>query len=173
MTLPKSAPDRCGRRRFAGDPRGERRRDPAHLLPDLPAGLARVRQRRRRQGQQAHSGQRTVVLADCKALETGFTTAQTTMTTARATIAAGIAADRSLITASCPAPTTPQTQPVCTRTTSTEKTAIKVLRSQQLAVIHTYFVTINANRHTFWTAVKALPGEAHVKADTPLPVPPA
>jgi len=115
----------------------------------------------------------TAVLADCKALEEGFTKAQTTMTTARATIAAGVAADHALVTASCPAPATPQTQRVCAKTTNTEKTAIKALHSELMVVMHTYFTTINANRHTFWTAIKALPGEAHVKTDTPLPVPPA
>jgi hypothetical protein len=108
------------------------------------------------------------VTADCTTLLTGFTTAQSTVIAARATLTAQIAADRALTAAACP---TPHNQPAtCFPTRAGDDAAIEALNKQLAHAIRHYYRTIEAGRDHFWKAIKALPGERHVHADAPIPV---
>jgi len=108
------------------------------------------------------------IAADCALLQTGFTSAQTTVLAARATITSAIAADRAVVTAACPPPMVGK--PACESTRHTESVAIGVLRQELIAAAHRYYLAINANRHAFWHAIHALRGASHLRADSPVTV---
>jgi hypothetical protein len=109
---------------------------------------------------------RTRVLADCTLLETGFTAAQSAVLAARASISAAIAADRAAITTACPAP--PAGRPACESTRRSQQLAITALQLQQVAAARVYYRTIETNRRRFWSAIRALPGERHLRGDSPI-----
>jgi hypothetical protein len=106
------------------------------------------------------------ILADCTALETGFTAAQSAVVTARTTLGAALAADQAAITAACPKPMLGH--PACARVRNTENAAIDALQHQRLDAIRRYWRTVETNRRIFWNAIHALPGERHLKADLPI-----
>jgi hypothetical protein len=106
------------------------------------------------------------VLAQCATLESTFTTAQSAVLAARAALTPQIAADRAVIVAACPTPTTPSA--ACLQARAVNKPAIKALRRQLVRAAHRYYRTIEAARLRFWRAIRALPGERHVHADAPI-----
>jgi hypothetical protein len=103
------------------------------------------------------------ILEDCATLEAGFKTATTTVVTARTTLTAQIVADRALIHAACPPPAIGK--PACDSVKATEKAAIAVLKAQRAAAIKLYYVTIEANRKTFWTDIHRIKGLTHLPTD--------
>jgi hypothetical protein len=111
------------------------------------------------------------VAADCATLQANFTTAQTAVNTARTTIRAQIAADKSTIAAACPKPTD-NVQPACVNTRHAQNVAIAALHKQLLAAVHTYYKAVESDRRTFWAEIKALRPlrHAHVVADKPIKV---
>jgi len=109
------------------------------------------------------------ILADCATLKANFGTAQTTVVTARTTIRAQITADKAAITTACPTPAD-DTKPACVNARHAERRAIKALRGQLLVAVHTYYKTVEADRHVFWTAIKALRALQHAVADKPIKV---
>ena len=110
----------------------------------------------------------TQVLADCTALQSNFTSAQSTVLAARAAITTQIAADRAATAAACPKPK--DQQPLCLQTRRQKNAAIVTLRHQLIRAAHRYYRTIEASRDHFWKAIRALPGEGHVHEDAPIPV---
>jgi hypothetical protein len=110
----------------------------------------------------------TQILVDCTALQSAFTAAQTTVLAARTTLTAQITADRAAVTTACPTPK--DTAAACLQTRSQQSKAIAALRFQRLLAVRHYYKTVEANRHAFWKAFRALPGEGHVRADQPIPV---
>src|SRR4029077_4860547 len=109
------------------------------------------------------------ILADCATLKANFATAQTTVVTARTTLRAQIKADRAAIAAACPTPAA-NTHTACVNARHTEGLAIKALHNQILSSIHTYYKTVEADRHAFWAAIKALRPLRHAVADKPIKV---
>lgn len=108
----------------------------------------------------------TQVLADCAALQSGFTAAQGTVLAARAAITPQIVANRTAITAACPTPTK---QPAgCNHARTVNGRAIDTLRHQLAKASRRYYRTIELNRRHFWKAIRALPGEGHAHADLPI-----
>jgi hypothetical protein len=105
------------------------------------------------------------ILADCTALQSGFTAAQSAVVTTRATLKAQIAADRTSLAAACPKPAKTT---ACRTNRFKTGVAINVVRHQLIAAVHHYYRTIEANRRAFWAAIRALPGESHVHADPPV-----
>jgi hypothetical protein len=103
------------------------------------------------------------ILEDCATLEANFKTAQTAVLTARATIGAQIASDKALVTAACPPPQVGK--PACESVRKTQRAAIKTLRNQQIAAVHTYYKTIETDRRAFWHDIRKLRGLAHIKGD--------
>ena len=110
----------------------------------------------------------TTVLADCAALQTNFTTAQTAVVTARTTLRAQIAADAHAIALACPKPH--DGTPSCLSTRHTQHAAISALRAQLLAAVHVYYKAVETNRRAFWAAIKALRPARHFAADKPIKV---
>jgi hypothetical protein len=106
------------------------------------------------------------VLADCAALQNGFTAAQAMVLAARAAIEPQLAADRAALTAACPKP--PAKRPLCRHARETDEPAIAVLARQQHHAARRYFRKIEANRRKFWRAIRALPGEGHAHEDAPI-----
>ncbi|TMK23633.1 MAG: hypothetical protein E6G62_11480 [Actinobacteria bacterium] len=106
------------------------------------------------------------VLADCTALQSGFTAAQSTVLAAR--VAQQIAADRAATMAACPKPN--DQPPVCLQTRRQNNAALVTLKHQLVRAAHRYYRTIEASRDRFWKAIRALPGEGHVHEDEPVPV---
>jgi hypothetical protein len=106
------------------------------------------------------------VAADCALLQTGFTTSQATILAARTSTTSAIAADRAVVSGACPPPMVGK--PACENTRHTEHLAIVTLRHQLTAASRHYYFTIEANRHTFWHAIHALRGAAHLRADAPI-----
>jgi hypothetical protein len=110
----------------------------------------------------------TEVLADCTALQSAFTTAQTTVLAARAALAPQIAAEHAAIRTACPLPTT-QT-PACHSARKLDSAALKVLHAQKVLASRHYYSSIEEARKRFWSAIKAFPGERHIKGDVPVPI---
>ncbi|HWX96739.1 MAG TPA: hypothetical protein VNZ01_07785 [Solirubrobacteraceae bacterium] len=108
------------------------------------------------------------ILANCTALHTAFTAAQTTVLAARTTLTAQIVADRAAIKTACPTPK--DTAALCLNTRAVDGPAIKTLRSQRLLAVRTFYKTVEASREAFWKAFRALPGEGHAHADDPIKV---
>lgn len=106
------------------------------------------------------------ILADCETLKTAFATAQTTVVTARTTIKAQIAVDAAAIKTACPLKN--DMHPACVTTRNSERVAIKALHAELIAAAHLYYKTVEADRHTFWTAVKALRPAKHLSPDKPV-----
>jgi hypothetical protein len=106
------------------------------------------------------------VLADCAALQSGFTAAQSTVLATRAAIASAIAADRTTIAVACPPPLAGR--PACEQTRHAETLAITALRRQQVHAARRFYRTVEANRLRFWKAIRALPGERNVREDAPI-----
>jgi hypothetical protein len=111
------------------------------------------------------------VTVDCEALQSTFTAAQTTVLAARAAIDPALAADRALLRAACPNPKV--VHAACRKAHRVDDAAIVVLLHQRHAARHSYYKSVEAARKQFWAQVRALRGEHHVKADTPIAVPPA
>jgi hypothetical protein len=110
----------------------------------------------------------TQVLADCTALQSTFTTAQSTVLAARATLTAQITADRAAITTACP--TAKDQQPLCVQTRSRQGRALGALKHQLARAARHYYRAIEASRDRFWKAIRALPGEGRVHEDQPIPL---
>jgi len=108
------------------------------------------------------------VLADCAALQSNFTAAQTAVVTARTTLKAEIAADSHAIALACPTPK--DGAPACVSVRHAQTAAIDVLRAQKLAAVRVYYKTIEADRHAFWSAIKTLRGLRHVTPDKAIKV---
>jgi hypothetical protein len=108
----------------------------------------------------------TQVLADCTALQSGFTAAQSTVLAARAALTPQIVADRAAITAACPTPGA-QSAP-CVHARSINELAIHKLRHQLRHASRRYWRTIELNRRHFWNAIRGLPGERRVHQDLPI-----
>jgi hypothetical protein len=109
----------------------------------------------------------TQVAADCATLQAEFSGAQTTVLAVRASVTAGIAADRSSIVAACP---TPNDGALSCKLSRAHNTAlIKALHHQMTAAARSYWHTVELARHRFWTAIRTLPGNHHIKADLPIP----
>jgi hypothetical protein len=107
------------------------------------------------------------VLADCATLSSGFTAAQSAVLAAQTSFAGGLAADRAAIAAACTPPV--KNRPLCRSTRRSEHAAIVELRSEHTAALHLYYRTIEANRRTFWAAIRSLPGGRRTPADRPIP----
>jgi hypothetical protein len=107
------------------------------------------------------------VLADCATLKSGFAAAQSAVLAAQASFASGLAADRAAIAAACTPPV--KNRPLCRTTRRSEHAAIAALRHQHTAALHLYYTTIEANRHTFWAAIRSLPGGKGIPTDRPIP----
>ncbi len=112
------------------------------------------------------------VATDCAALQAAFTGAQTTVVTARTTIEPPLNAARAALHAACPNPNPKVLGHTCALAHHANDATIKTLVSERKLAFHTYFASIESARKAFWTAIKALPGEHRVKADTPIPIPP-
>jgi hypothetical protein len=111
----------------------------------------------------------TQVTADCMALQTAFTTATTTVVAARASIEPPLNAARTAVKTACPTPK--DTAPGCMAAERANRASIHALAKALHASVRTYFASIEGARAVFWAAIKSLPGEHHVKTDTPIPVP--
>jgi hypothetical protein len=106
------------------------------------------------------------VLADCAALQAGFTVAQSDVLAARTTLGAALAADRAAIATACPPPLVGHVG--CERVRNSEDPAIDVLRRQLVNAARRYFRVVEAHRLVFWRDIHAIPGERHLKADLPI-----
>jgi hypothetical protein len=106
------------------------------------------------------------VLADCSALQTAFTAAQSAVLAARASIEAQAAADRAALAAACPASIAGK--PPCPSKRAQEQDALAALHRLQVQAARRYWRAVEAGRHRFWHAIRALPGEHHARADTPI-----
>ncbi len=113
----------------------------------------------------------TQVLADCSALQTNFTEAQSTVLAARAAIASQQATYRSAIVLACPNTGKPALA-ACRHTRRVDARALEILSREHHRVVRRYYLTIESGRLHFWHAIRALPGEHHVRTDAPIPVPP-
>ena len=108
------------------------------------------------------------VLADCATLENGFNAAQAAVLAADASIAGTIVAERATVTVLCAGP---RPHPVaCRHARRKEERMVDGLARRRIHVAHVYYLTIEANRRIFWTAVGALPGGAKLLADSPIPL---
>jgi hypothetical protein len=114
----------------------------------------------------------TQVTADCTALQTAFTAAQTTELASRATIEPPLTAARAAVKAACPTTTKPVAGACMLAHRSNDASIHSLAKALHIAQ-HSYFSTVEAARLTFWKEIKSLPGEKHIKADTPIPVPSA
>jgi hypothetical protein len=108
------------------------------------------------------------VLADCTALQSGFTAAQSAVLLARTTTAAQIASEQASTTAACPTPK--DVQAACRHARRADRNAILALQRQRVHAVRLYYVTIETGRDHFWKAVRVLPGEHHIHPDAPIPV---
>jgi hypothetical protein len=111
----------------------------------------------------SHAGQ---VGADCKTLEEGFESAHDQVAAAQSSFATSLEADRSAIASACTPPVADRH--LCRRTRVAERRAIRSLRREHRAAVLLYFTTIESDRRTFWAAIHALPGGAHIPADKPV-----
>jgi hypothetical protein len=109
----------------------------------------------------------TQVTADCTALQSTFSTAQSTVLAARSAISAQIAADRALTGAACPASAKAPTV-ACRHTRAVNDLAIDRLHRQMHHAVRRYYRTIEAARERFWNAIHALPGERRAHQDLPI-----
>jgi hypothetical protein len=103
------------------------------------------------------------VLENCATLEATFKTAQTTVLAARASIGAQIAADEALKKTTCAPPS--EGTPACASVRHTQNAAIRVLRLQKVAAVHSYYKTVETSRRAFWHAIRQLRGLTHAKGD--------
>jgi hypothetical protein len=106
------------------------------------------------------------VLADCAALQSGFTAAQSEVLAARTTLGSALAADRAAIVTACPAPMVGHTP--CEHIRATENVAIAALRRQLVHAARRYFRIVEAHRLAFWRAIHAIPSGRHLAADLPV-----
>jgi hypothetical protein len=107
------------------------------------------------------------VLADCTVLQNGFNAAQAAVLTADATIATTLAAQRTTVKGLCaPKPHTV----ACHRARHKEKHMADVAAHRRIHLAQVYYETIEANRRAFWHAIRALPGGANLRQDSPIPV---
>ena len=77
--------------------------------------------------------------------------------------------DRAVLRTACPNPKV--VKAACRKAHKLNDAAISSLAHQLRAARHSYFKSVEAARKQFWASIKGLPGEKHVKADTPIPVP--
>jgi hypothetical protein len=112
------------------------------------------------------------VTADCATLQATFTTNQTAVLAARAAILPTLTADRAAIHSACPNPKEKPERALCVTTRKADRATVKTLGAELRLAYHTYFKSVEAARMAFWAAIKALPGESHIHADKPIPVPP-
>jgi hypothetical protein len=109
------------------------------------------------------------VAADCAALESSFTAAQSEVVTLRATLRTKIAADKAAIRNACPAvPVSPR--PACLKARKVDGASVAALRLQIHSDARSYYRSAESARHRFWTAIHALPGESRLRADAPIPI---
>jgi hypothetical protein len=108
----------------------------------------------------------TRILADCSALQSGFTAAQSAVLVSRGATAASIALDRAAIAVACPPPLVGH--PACEHTRHVELLAIATMQRLQAYAARRYYRIIEANRRHYWHAIKALPGTRHLRADAPI-----
>jgi hypothetical protein len=113
----------------------------------------------------------TRVLADCTALQTGFTNAKNTVLSTRAALTAQIVADQAAIAAACP--TKFDQPPTCEAARRPKLQAIGALMTQIRQAGRQYYLTVEALNEGFWKQIRALPGERRVRADAPIPELPA
>jgi hypothetical protein len=106
------------------------------------------------------------VLADCTAVQSGFTAAQTTILATRAAITAAIATDRAPLATVCAKSI--EARPLCQQTRRQTRRAVAKLRLELFHATLRYYRTIEANRLAFWHAIRGLPGQSHVRADSPI-----
>jgi hypothetical protein len=111
------------------------------------------------------------VTADCETLLAEFTAAHNAVLAARASIEPALAADRASLRAACPNPKV--VHAACRKAHRLDDKAIVSLLHQRQAARHSYYKAIEAARAQFWAQIHLIRGEHHVKADTPIPVPPA
>ena len=109
------------------------------------------------------------VSADCTTLQSTFTTAQSTVVAIRAAILPTLAAEKAAVHAACPDPKV--VKAACRKVHRADDAAILSMARQLRAARHSYFKGIESARKTFWTAIKSLPGEKHIKVDKPIFVP--
>jgi hypothetical protein len=110
----------------------------------------------------------TRVSADCAALESNFTAAQTAVLATRAAISAQIASERDAINAACTA-TVKAVRPLCRSTRHSDESALRSLRRQMHAAAKRYYRTAEAGRQRFWNDISSLRGGHHVRTDAPVP----
>jgi hypothetical protein len=107
------------------------------------------------------------VLADCSALQNGFTTAQATVLTGDASIAAAQATLRTSTRATCVGSGTHSL--TCRRTRHKRDRAMARLTAQRVTLARAYFRTVEADRLAFWSAIRALPGGRTLPEDARIP----
>jgi hypothetical protein len=96
------------------------------------------------------------VLADCAALETGFTNAHALFVQVES-LDASIAGETPAASATCAGPATPA-YATCVQSRAGAEALVKSLRAQRQSLNETAWADIAATRAAFWTAIDALPG---------------
>ena len=112
------------------------------------------------------------ITTDCTTLETTFNELTKTAITGQTTVRAALVANGVTLKTACPKPTT--VRAVCRTTRRTVQVSNRKLFIQRFEIAFTYQKGLEAARLAFWTAIKALPGDKGLKADStiPLPTPP-
>ncbi|HEV2973387.1 MAG TPA: hypothetical protein VGX69_00135 [Solirubrobacteraceae bacterium] len=106
------------------------------------------------------------VSADCGALQSTFTAAQTAVLAVRQAVTPQLTADRAAVAAACP----PGRQsPACRQAHRVNDHAIDVMAHRLQVAARQYYRTIELARERFWNAIHALPPGRHLRADAPIP----
>jgi hypothetical protein len=132
----------------------------SRLCTEIATGTGRRLVRLRRSAAQT--------LADCAALQNGFSAAQATLLAAKAAIAGARAADKALAASAC-AGAAAKTA-ACQSTRHRVGRLLGALHTEQIREIHVYYFTVEANRRVFWSAIRALPGGSRLREDARIPV---
>jgi hypothetical protein len=132
----------------------------SRLCTEIATGTGQPRLRQRRSAPQ--------VLADCSALQNGFTAAQSALLAAKASIAGARAADKAIARSACAGATA--STAACVSTRHRVGQLLNALHTEQIREIHVYYFTVEANRRVFWSALRALPGGSRLREDARIPV---
>ena len=108
-----------------------------------------------------------VVIADCSALQNGFTAAQAAVLTGDASLEATRAGLLRTTRATCVGSGTHSN--TCKRARHKRDRTMKGLAAQRVALAHAYFRTVESGRLVFWSAIRGLPGGRALREDARIP----
>jgi hypothetical protein len=112
------------------------------------------------------AGSTDKVTADCSALKTSFTAAQTAYTTATAPLRQQATDAVKALRATCRQAHASHDKAACKTARQQTRATLKSLRGQVRTAGQAYHVAVDGARKTFWTAIRALKGGSSLTPDS-------